>query len=347
MAVALFAACAPVRAAPPELRAASAVETISPPEDGFYSKRIWYGHIPIKAHASASDESLFAARERLERMLGRAPEIRSALERAGHELHIVALRQLTSDLPEHRPDRGTRLDSGELFDWHMIGGHITGRFSSCTEATLLDVVGHRLYGDDTCLHELAHAVDLLALDRAWHERIVAQYKHSLMKGEYKNPREYFADLTKYYFRTPNPYAAVYNPSLARGRDWLRETDPGGYDLVAELYAGAHVGPLERIHLALRPGADAARLRSGPSNTPVDVRVRNDTSELVRVVWIDFDGARDKRPPHRAPPHDFVDVSTFPTHVFAIVHADGRALCTFVAGDADAIVDFAGPCVSAP
>ena len=55
------------------------IQTIAPPESGFYSKKLDYDGIPIKAHAAVADDALRAARERLERMLEHCPNIRHNL----------------------------------------------------------------------------------------------------------------------------------------------------------------------------------------------------------------------------------------------------------------------------
>ncbi len=75
-AVLLQASCGDPRpaASPPVAAAApSDVEVVAPPLRGFYGKRLRDGAIPILAHASVSDEALFAARDHLRRALGRAP----------------------------------------------------------------------------------------------------------------------------------------------------------------------------------------------------------------------------------------------------------------------------------
>ncbi len=64
----------PAGAVPPApVAAPSEVERVAPPLRDFYGKRLREGGIPILAHASVSDEALFAARDHLRRALGRAP----------------------------------------------------------------------------------------------------------------------------------------------------------------------------------------------------------------------------------------------------------------------------------
>jgi hypothetical protein len=330
------------------------IEHVEPPIEGFYGKRLLAGAIPILAHESVSDEALLVARARLDRLLARAPALRVNLEAAHHEIHVVGLRQFTSDLPEHRAGRGSRLDTGELFDWHMIGGHIVGRLSSCTEGTLLPIVGHRLYGEDPCTHELAHAVERLALGPEARRRIVDGYRRAMQAGRWrgrypsKNAHEWFAEATRLYFHDESKALSFYDPALAHGPTWLRAEDPDAFALVDALYTGGlPPGRPRTATPALTPGRDEARLRSRESRTPVALVVRNRSGSPVRLVWIDFEGHRDPRAPFAALPRidagGELEQSSWATHAFVVTDDAGRALCTFVLGEDDALVDIRGAC----
>jgi hypothetical protein len=329
------------------------IEIVQPPIDGFYGKRLLDGKIPILSHASVSDEALLAARERLERLLGHAPKLRKNLESARYELHVSGLRQYTSDLPEFRSERGARLENGELFDRHMIGGHLAGRTSSCSEGTLLPIVGHHLYGDDTCVHELAHAIEWIALDAPNRERISEHYRRSLGSGHWrdqyaaKNSHEWFAEITKLYFRS-TVGAEFYDPTLSRGRQWLCQYDPDACAWIGDLYSGkTDPGSFAVVDLALRPGRDEKKLRSERSERPTRLWVRNLSPLPVRITWIEFDGARDQRAsfvdrPALAPGAERT-VFTFARHAWVVTDAEGRALCTFVSPDSDASVEIRSRC----
>lgn len=329
------------------------VERLAKPIDGFYGKRLMDGAIPILAHIDVSDEAMLAARERLERILAHAPRIRRNLEALGYSLHVSGLRQQTSDLPEFRGERGTQLESGELFDHHMIGGHYSGRSSSCSEGTLLPIIGHRLYGDDTCLHELGHVVDHDALDAKNQARIEQAYHRSLgaglWKGEYAatNEHEWLAEITKLYFRVPIAPES-YDPRLRRGREWLCGYDKEACALVRDLFNDTiDPGTLKWIDLPLRPGSDESKLKSTPTKTVERMFVRNKSKIPLRVIWIDFDGVRDTRPQFQREPPLTPDaermIRTFPGHAWVAVDATGKARCTFVAGDGDGRVDLTSAC----
>jgi hypothetical protein len=336
---------------PAEARAPAGIERVDPPQAGFYGKRVWYGHIPVLAHESVSDDALLEARDRLDRLLSRAPRLLDNLERERFELHVIGLHQFTSDLPEHRAGRGQTLRNGELFDWHMIGGHIVGRYGSCAEATLLPVVGHRLFGDDACLHELGHAIHMLAVGREVRERILDRYEAALATGEWKDTyaatdeREFFAEATKVYFQKDAASPSFYRKLPAHDRAWLCSIDPGTCTFIRDLYSDASDPGSPRFQpLALRSALLEPSMASGHAMRHSHILVRNDTRETVHAVWIDFAG---KRHPLAedfvAAPGSYIDLDTYVTHAWVLTNHSETTLCTFVAPDADAEGSLTGPC----
>jgi hypothetical protein len=337
-----------VRAAPSE------IEVVTPALQDFYSKRLRDGAIPILAHASVADEALFAARDRLRRALERAPKLRRNLESQGFELHIQGLRQFASDLPEYRTHRGERLKNGQLYDWHMVGGHITGSFLACAEGTLLPIVGYRLFGDETCFHELGHMVEWRGLDAASRARLAAAYRRSIESGHWKNQyaatnqAEWFAEATKFYFRPDGDALAFYDPSLSRGREWLRREDPGAFQLVDDLYAGrTDPGAVKTVPLVLGPGRNEAALKSKESVVPSTFYVHNATIAEIRLVWVDFEGHRDRRQPFEhspaAAPGGIIESYSWATHTFVVTDASGRTLCTLTAAEETGAAEVKGVC----
>jgi hypothetical protein len=350
-----LAPCTPTaRAAPEQAAAASVVESVTPPIEGFYGKRLRYGRIPILGHATVTDEGMLAARDRLDRMLAHAPKVRENLEGQGHELHVIALRQFASDLPELRAHRNDVLaivpGRQELFDWHMIGGHLAGRMSSCSEGTLLPIVGHRLFGDETCFHELGHAIEILGLDGPSRARVVAAFERSIAGGHWRDPfvstrhAEWFAEITKFYFRPDRPDLSHYDQNLVRGRAWLAGEDPNAFRLADDLYSGrVDPGTARTVELRLGPGHDEAALRSKESRVPTLLTVVNRTSIEIRLVWVDFEGRRDAQVRPSAGSGGMLQELSWATHAFILADPSGRALCTLTLGDDNATADFRGPC----
>ena len=83
---------------------------IDPPEKDFFSKRLDFHGIPIKAHEVVADEALYAAHRRLSllftNLLVRQPMVLTNLVASGAELHIIGRDQVTTDLPEWRHHKG-------------------------------------------------------------------------------------------------------------------------------------------------------------------------------------------------------------------------------------------------
>jgi hypothetical protein len=355
-AVALPAACAaPSRPLPANAASSpSAIERVDPPIAGFYSRRLFLRSIPILGHSTVGDEGMLAARDVLSRMLANAPRVLANLEAAHHELHVIGLKQFPSDLPEQRAGRGTRIETGELYDWHMVGGHLVGRKSSCTEATLIGVVGHRLYGTEPCYHELAHAVEWWGLSRAGRDAMQSEFHRSIdshhWTGEYasKNASEWFAEMTRYYFRPDGDALNFYDTRLARGRAWLKAEDPDAFRFVDDLYSGRFdPGVLTTIKLALGPGTAEPTLRSARSRRRADFIVHNRSALRLHVIWVDFDGHRDPRGTFKdyaviEPGGDYRGGS-FTGHTFVLTDDAGRPLCSFAAGEEDGDVEFTKEC----
>ena len=168
--------------------------------------------------------------------------------------------------------------------------------------TLLPIVGHRLFGDDTCIHELAHAVELRAMTNAARHQVVTAYKQSIASGHWdkqyaaKNESEWFAEMTKYYFRSDRSALAFYNPSLAHDRAWLCKEDADACRFIEDVYSGKlDVGTPHTVQLQLQPGELEPSLRSAHSDSPTIVTIRNHTAARVHAMWVDFQGNRDTRP----------------------------------------------------
>jgi hypothetical protein len=223
-----------------------AVRLIDPPELGFFSKRLDYGGIPIKAHQVVSDDALRECYARLQAMLSNLGPYReivmSNLSRSGVELHIIGCDQVTTDLPEWQKDKGKPLPEyhGLTRDERTRG--TGGRMVSCGEENLLKLPKDRYQGRDICVHEFAHAIRNLGMLPGMRARFDKQYDRSrdngLWFGAYAmtNPDEYFAELSMWYFGTHGDLN-MKGPKPQDGRDGLRNYDPAAYALFDEFYSG--------------------------------------------------------------------------------------------------------------
>src|SRR5437016_8035492 len=159
------------------------IQKIDPPEQGFFSKRLVFQGIPIKAHESVSDQALIEARSRLTTMFEHLPNALKNLAAAGAELHIIGKDQVTSDLPEHRHLKGKPFDGNLTVDQRTRG--LGGLLTSCGEENLLELPGDRYRGRDICSHEFAHCVQQNGLSENVRAKIREQYRRSLDKGLWK------------------------------------------------------------------------------------------------------------------------------------------------------------------
>lgn len=220
----------------------SGIVRLEPPEQDFFSKKLDFHGIPIKAHSVVSDDALFAARERLSMMLEHLPELVTNLVAANVALHIIGKDQVTTDLPEWRHDKGKPLSeyNGLTRDQRTRG--MGGRLVSCGEENLLKLENDRYRGRDICLHEFAHAVRNLGMSRQLRETFNAQYRRSLEKGLWvkayaaSNPDEFFAELTMWYFGTHGDLN-MNEPRPTNGPDGLKAYDPDAFVLFDDFYRG--------------------------------------------------------------------------------------------------------------
>lgn len=219
---------------------------IDPPERDFFSKRLDFHGIPIKAHKVVADEALRAAHGRLTLMftnlLTRQPLVLSNLVAAGAALHIIGRDQGTTDLPEWRHDKGKPIAeyNGRTRDERTRG--MGGLLTSCGEENLLKLEKDRYRGRDICLHEFAHSVLDNGCQPAIKKRFDEQRKRSLEKGLWQksyagsNAGEFFAELTMWYFGTRGDLRMT-GPKPADGREGLKAYDPEAFALMDDFYSG--------------------------------------------------------------------------------------------------------------
>ena len=235
------------------------IQRIKPAEQDFFSKRLDYHGIPIKAHEVVVDEALQAAYVRLDGMLRHQPVLLANLVTNRVALHIIGRDQVTTDLPEWRHDKGKPLEEygGLTRDQRTRG--MGGRLVSCGEENLLKLEKDKYRGRDICVHEFAHAVRNYGMNREVREKFDAQYKRSIDKGLWVkgyaavNPDEFFAELSMWYFGTHGDMNMV-EPKPEDGPEGLKKYDPEAFALFEEFYCGhLQVQPVEPRERRQRPG----------------------------------------------------------------------------------------------
>lgn len=263
-------------AAAAETTGRPAMVRLDPPEQDFFAKCLDFHGIPIKAHAVVADEALFAAYDRLSRLLAHLPVVVSNLASAGVELHIIGRDQVTTDLPEWRHDKGRPIweptYNGKTRDERTRG--MGGRLTSCGEENLLKLEQDRYRGRDICLHEFAHSIRSFGISRDVRAQFDAQWQRSLAAGRWvksyagSNPDEFFAELTMWYFGTHGDLGMT-GPKPENGPEGLQRYDPEAFALLDDFYQGRiEVGKVEpRQRRSRAPRGSVGTSEAGkPGNT---------------------------------------------------------------------------------
>lgn len=322
----LAVACVPAQA-----QIVGEIETLAPPEQGFYSKRLTVRGVAVMAHADVSDAALEEAGRRLDRLLCRAPEVEANLRALGVQLHLIGSQQEVSDLPEYRHMKGKPFDGKATID--QRGRGYGGLHASCSEENLLLLPSDRFNDHrDICSHEFAHTIYAFGLSQDIRAQVQARYRKSLAADKWKtmyaatNADEFFAETTMWYVGSRGDYGKL-KPPPTRGAMWLRSYDPDAYALLDAIYTGqlkpakAEVRDLPR----LSPDAEG-RVLSKLDQPATPVIFLNKTDKPVRMFWLDFEGKRKSY--GDIPPGGVTSQSTYVTHAW-LLESDGKCLGIYV------------------
>ena len=227
---------------PPPRENYSKIVTITPPEDGFFTKTLDFHGIPIKANTVVSDDALYAAYDRLSLELQHLSQVTANLAAAKAQLQIIGKDQVTSDLPEFRAFKGKPLPeyNGLTIDQRTRG--MGGLATSCGEENLLKLDKDRYRGRDICLHEFAHCIRNHGVQPEINARFDDQFHRSLNQGLWRgsyagsNTDEFFAELTMWYFGTHGDLNMA-GPKPENGPEGLKKYDPAAYALFDDFYQG--------------------------------------------------------------------------------------------------------------
>src|SRR5262249_4368445 len=143
--------------------------------DPFYQKYTSALGIPVTSSEKVPDAALLVARDIVIHMLSKRTDIRQAMiENIHTRIAVMAIREMTTDLPEQRnwkkPARDDRrLTRGERENYDNGIGRMTDkeywdrrargmggmRLTSCAEENLLGYPGTRYYGENIFVHEFS------------------------------------------------------------------------------------------------------------------------------------------------------------------------------------------------
>ena len=207
----------------------------------FYSQYLDCRGLPIRAHRIVSRDALKIACGKANRMLRHIPNVRDNLIAAGVEVHVLGRKQMLTDLPEFTGLKG-KWQGNRAFD-QMRG--ISGLTVVCPEENLLELPDDPYYSMDidSCVHELAHAIQLEGIAKNLQDAVQQRYKEALgdglWRGQYAstNEFEFFAETSTWYFGGPRPPGQGGGILLIYDTDGLMSYDPKTFALLDDIYQG--------------------------------------------------------------------------------------------------------------
>jgi hypothetical protein len=208
--------------------------------DEFYKKHVEIGGLPIVSSDKVNDKALLVARKDIAMMVAKEPRMIDALVKNKVRVSVMAVTELTTDIPEH-----SDLRPKEQWDQRArgLGATHSRPSSSCAEENLLGLPEDRYKGENILVHEFAHTLHTMAivdLDPKFDERLKKAYADAMAAGLWKNTyaatdhKEYWAEGVQSWFNL-NMEAKLPNGihNHVNTHKELKEYDPVLYALIAE------------------------------------------------------------------------------------------------------------------
>ena len=241
--------------------------------DPFYKKYTDAFGIPVVSSEKVADAALLMARDIVNYMLVKRPDIRAVMVQRKSRLLVMAREEGETDLPERKDwkkptidDR--RLTPGERANYNTPRGianmtdkeywdgrarGMGGNITSCAEENLLGLPGTRYYGEHITVHEFSHNVmgALRVADPDLWAQIQPAYDAAKAKGLYKDANgreqyaintvaEYFAEGTQWWFWSNIEFYDGTTNARVQSPDDLKAYDPALYAILEKIYAGHHI-----------------------------------------------------------------------------------------------------------
>ena len=132
----------------------------------FYARFATAGGIPVIASARVPDEALLVARDIINHMLEKRPDLRADIIQRGGRVGVMAVSEMTTDIPEQREWKKPTLDDRRLTDgerarydqpggigsmtdkeyWNRRARGMGGTFTTCAEENVFGYPGTRYFG---------------------------------------------------------------------------------------------------------------------------------------------------------------------------------------------------------
>jgi hypothetical protein len=234
--------------------------------DRFYKKYADAFGIPIVSSEKVDDAALLMARDIVNYMLAKRPDIRAVMIDRKSRVIILAKTEMQTDPPEYRDwkkpapdDRRLTPRERENYDkpggigsmtdreyWNRRARGMGGNITSGAEENLLGIPGTRYYGEHITVHEFSHNVmgAMRTADPALYQEIQDSYaaakEKGLFKGHYaeNTAAEYFAEGTQWWFWSN--YEWSDGQTRLQTPDDLKAYDPRLYAILDKVYLGHHI-----------------------------------------------------------------------------------------------------------
>ena len=331
-----------------------------------YTKHTSVEGLPVLGSANVSDYAVNEAVFLIKQMVGQRPEILHAMASNRVRFVIMAVSEMTTDVPEHS-------DLTPKSYWNRrargLGATKARPAVSCGEENLLCLPGDPYAAENILIHEFAHAIHEMGLsvvDPTFDKRLRTAYENAkaagLWKGTYamQNRSEYWAEAAQSWFDCNRVNDKEHGPIDTR--DKLKPYDPEVAKLLTEVFGDkpwrysrpAKRPAAERAHLAgfdvtkagrfawpkeatnletqgellawLAPDKTPAASPRGGSGKETSILFVNRRAKDVSLAWVDFDGGRKSHGTVR--PGLTSLMNTFPGHVFVV--SEGERLLGAVA-----------------
>ncbi|MCP4195319.1 MAG: hypothetical protein GY768_32365 [Planctomycetaceae bacterium] len=220
----------------------------------FYQKQLLVGQLPIVASGKVSDMAMLEAAHLIRSMLAQRRDILTALAANRVRFVVMAAEELTTDIPEH-----SDLTPRPYWDRRARGlGPTPQRPAvSCGEENLLRFPGDPYATENILIHEFAHAIHLMGLQRidtSFQQRLESCFNAALADGLWEgtyaasNANEYWAEGVQSYFGTNRPPDHDHNH--VDTRDELRRYDHRLFELIKDIFVDSnwqYSPPQKRTH----------------------------------------------------------------------------------------------------
>lgn len=206
--------------------------------DPFYEQVVILESFPILASKKVSPYAVKEAAWIVRSMVGKRIDILQALAKSKCRIAVMGVGEVTLDVPEHSDLRPPER-------WNQYRGLGATRWrpaASCAEENMLCCPGDPYFTENILVHEFAHAIHLMALnkiDRTFDARLEKAYKKSLAEGKWKETyagrhyHEYWAEGVQSWFGTNRQNDKIHNHVDTRKE--LKAYDPRLAALCEEIF----------------------------------------------------------------------------------------------------------------